>query len=124
MKPDIFPSSDSLRRAGEQMTPGDPPPELDLSEIAKIAAHDAAYRILEIRQAFRHALEKIEALEAAGFDQQIALGGGIQRATDAGKDTAYREAIFRACCAYFDLSCDEANKYVERHRKVKSAMEE
>lgn len=120
----MFPSSDSLRRAGDLMTPSGPPPELDLSGIAEIAAHDAAHQILEAQQVFLHAVEKIKTLEAAGFDREIALGGGIEMASSIGKDTAYREAIFRTCCVYFDLTCDEANDYVERYCRVKSALNE
>lgn len=122
MSPDVFPSSDDLRMAGDLITPSGPPPELDLSTVAELAAHDAAHRILRVRQAFQKALERIEALETAGLDRELALGGGIERAMCAGNGTAYREAIFKASCAYFDLSCDEAKDYVERYSSVKSAI--
>jgi hypothetical protein len=104
------------------MTSVGPPADLDLSEIAEIAAHDAAHRIFKVRQLFLQALDNIKVLEATGCNREIALGGGIEMASRAGRDTAYREAIFHTCCAYFDLTCEEANDCVERYATAKSGL--
>lgn len=122
MNDSALPSSSRLKRAGELMTPTDPPPALDLSEVSELAAFDAACKIQRVQTKFREALQKIDDLQAAGLDRRAALGAGIDLATEAMQDTEYRESIFRACCEFFGLTANEANQCARRYRQMASAV--
>lgn len=122
MNDDALPTRETLLEAGNLLRPANIPRGLDISEIARLAAFDAADLMHRIQKAIWGALEKIEALEDAGLDREIALGAGLDLASKEAKETVYREAIFEALCKHLDLTCEEGNRCLTRYWQVESAI--
>lgn len=123
MNDDTLPARETLLEAGNLLKPANLPHGMDISEVARLAAFDAAYLMYRIQKAIWGALEKIETLEDAGLDREIALGAGLDLASKEGKETVYREAIFEACCKHLDLTCEEGNRCLKRYWQVESTIQ-